>query len=640
MVQNRWRPVPLAMVNLDDDFWAPRQRLSREVTLPFQYKQLQEVGHLRALDLAWQPGEKPVPHIFWESDIAKWLEAVSYSLAKTPDAALDALADQVIAKLAAAQQPDGYLNVYFTVVKPGRRWTDLHHAHELYCAGHLIEAGVAHFEATGKRSLLGIVCRYADCIAAAFGREEGKIHGYCGHPEIELALVRLFHATGERRYLDLSRCFVDERGREPHYFDQEDRQRGEPGYFDGWLRHSSVQESHEYNQSHLPVREQRQAVGHAVRAMYLYSAMTDLAGELGDEGLLQACRGLWDHLTGRRMYVTGGIGTAARNEGFTTDYDLPNHTAYAETCAAIGLVFWSQRMALLEHDARYVDILERALFNGVISGISLDGTRFFYTNRLASEGDEHRKEWFGVACCPPNLARLLLSLGQYVYAHGENELAVNLYIEGSMRCTVAGRQIEIRQETQYPWGETVALHVDVPEPTELDLLLRIPGWCRQALVEVNGRAEPLDGVVERGYARLRRTWSFGDVVMLKLPMPVERLRAHPAVHYDAGCVALQRGPLVYCLETADNRVPLQRVLIPEQTGFEVGFEPGLLGGAAVLRCAAWAEETDAAAPLYGVDPPRRVPVSLTAIPYYAWDNRGGGQMRVWLRAMDGSAGNR
>ena len=457
MEHDRWHPVSLATVDFDDSFWAPRQRLSREVTLPYQYRQLQEVGHLRALDLTWQPGQKPVPHIFWESDIGKWLEAVSYSLAKTPDPALDALADAVIARLAGAQQADGYLNVYFTVVKPGRRWTDLHHAHELYCAGHLIEAGVAHYQATGKRSLLDIVCRYADCIAATFGRDDGSIRGYCGHPEIELALVRLFRATGERRYLELSAYFVDERGRQPHYFDQEDRQRGEPGYFDGWLRLGSVQEEHEYNQTHLPVREQQTMVGHAVRAMYLFSAATDLASELNDDDLLRACRRLWDHLTSRRMYVTGGIGSAARNEGFTRDYDLPNHSAYAETCAAIGLVFWSHRMALLEHDARYVDVLERALYNGVISGISLDGTRFFYTNRLASDGDIHRKEWFGVSCCPPNLARLTLSLGQYAYAYGDDELVVNLYIQGSMRCTVAGRHIDVRQETAYPWSDTVSL---------------------------------------------------------------------------------------------------------------------------------------------------------------------------------------
>ncbi|MGH2346025.1 MAG: glycoside hydrolase family 127 protein, partial [Chloroflexota bacterium] len=375
-----WRPVKIADVAIDDAFWLPRLRINRERTIPFEYAQCKDTGRIDALRLRWKPGDQPVPHPFWDSDVAKWIEAASYSLAVHPDPALDARVDDTIALLASAQQPDGYLNTYFTVVKPGERWTDLRDAHELYCAGHLIEAGVAHFESTGKRSLLEVVSRYADHIDCIFGREPGRKRGYCGHEEIELALVKLYRATHEQRYLRLAQYFVDERGREPFYFDREAAERGTPGYFERHQSGGALRTSREYNQAHQPVRDQKEVVGHSVRAMYLYSAMADLAGETGDAGLLDACRRLWDHLNGTRLYLTGGIGSAAQNEGFTADYDLPNRTAYAETCAAIGLVFWAHRMVQVEADGRYIDRLEQALYNGVLSGVSLDGTRFFYEN--------------------------------------------------------------------------------------------------------------------------------------------------------------------------------------------------------------------------------------------------------------------
>ena len=631
MPRLHWTPVTLASVAIEDTFWTPLLQRNRARTIPFQYAQLRDTGRLDALRLDWTPGQLPVPHIFWESDVAKWLEAASYSLATHPDPALDALVDEVIALVSSAQQPDGYLNVYFTVVKPGMRWTDLRDAHELYCAGHLIEAGVAHFAATAKRTLLDVVCRYADHIATVFGTAPGQKRGYCGHEEIELALVKLYRATGEVRYLDLARYFIDERGRQPFYFDLEAAERGTPGYFDHHLARGRLRPARDYHQAHMPVREQTEAVGHAVRAMYLYSAMADLAGETGDDALLAACTRLWEHLTSRRMYVTGGIGSAAENEGFTFDYDLPNESAYAETCAAIGLVFWAHRMAQLTLDGRYVDVLERALYNGVISGISHDGTLYFYDNPLASRGNVSRKEWFDVACCPPNLARLLASLGQYIYSHGEDGIAVHLYIQGTATLRIGDQEVRLRQETGYPWDGAVRIHVESEGPVACALHLRVPGWCREARVRVNGERFETEGRVERGYLRIERLWQRGDVVELRLEMPVERVYAHPAVRQDAGRVALQRGPLVYCLEEADNTAPPHRIALPRTGSLVAQLEADLLGGIATIGGPAVIEAAADGAPLYGDDPPALQPGRITAVPYYAWANRQQGQMAVWIR---------
>ncbi len=364
-----WMPVSWKAVTIDDPFWTPHLEVNREQTLPLIYQISQETGRIDNFRLNWKPGMEPVPHIFWDSDVAKWLEAASYSLGTHHNPELEAKVDEVISLLVAAQQPDGYLNTYFTAVEPKKRWTNLRDWHELYCAGHLIEAAVAHFQATGKRVLLDALCRYADYIDSVFGTEPGKKRGYPGHEEIELALVKLSRVTGEKRYLQLSQYFVNERGwrvRQPHYFDIEARLRGEdPADFH--------HKTHEYSQSHMPVRGQDQVVGHAVRAMYLYSAMADLAHELHDQSLFDADQRLWEHLCTTRLYITGGLGSSRHNEGFTDDYDLPNETAYAETCAAIGFVLWNHRMLQLDCNARYADMLECALYNGVLSGVSLDG---------------------------------------------------------------------------------------------------------------------------------------------------------------------------------------------------------------------------------------------------------------------------
>lgn len=616
--------VPFTCVNIDDVFWAPRIRANRERTLDIEYQQCKDTGRINAFRLDWLPGMEPEPHIFWDSDVAKWIEAVSYSLASHPDAALEALLDEVIALVVAAQQPDGYLNVHFTVVEPEKRWTNLRDWHELYCAGHLMEAAAAHFQATGKRTLLDAMCRYADYIDTVFGPEPGKKRGYCGHEEIELALVKLYNVTGVERYLRLSKYFVDERGQQPYYFVQEAIARGEDT--SEWDA-----KAHEYWQAHLPVREQSTVVGHAVRAMYLYSAMADLAGIYDDTELLSACQRIWDDVCLKKMYLTGGIGPSAHNEGFTVPYDLPNRTAYAETCAAIGLVMWNQRMLHLDCDSRYADVLERALYNGVISGVSLDGDKFFYENPLASDGNHHRQPWFGCSCCPTNITRLLASLGGYIYSVGADGLAVHLYVQGDMTSALAdGTPINLRQQTQYPWDGAVQLTVTPAEAAKFTLRLRIPGWCQQAIISLNSTT--ITPTVERGYACIHRQWQPGDTVEIDLSMPVVQVAAHPEIPQDTGRIALQRGPVVYCVEGLDNTESVARLVVPPDTDFQVRFEPELLHGVVVLEGEALGvDEVCWQHSLY--QPATAIsyhPTTLRAIPYATWDNRTPGEMAVWL----------
>jgi DUF1680 family protein len=539
---------------------------------------------------------------------------------------LEELVDAVVEKMERAQGADGYLNTYFQWVEPGKRWTNLRDNHELYCAGHLIEAAVAYFQATGKRKMLEVLCRYVDHIAATFGTEPGKKRGYCGHEEIELALVKLYHVTRDPKHLALAKYFIFERGQRPggkHYFAQEAEARGE-GSKKNWT-------GLEYYQADMPVREQTTAEGHAVRAMYLYCGMTDLALETQDPTLTEPLQALWQNVTGRRMYITGGVGSAHHGERFTTDYDLPNETAYCETCAAIGLAFWAQGMGRLTGEGHYIDVLERAIYNGALAGISLDGKKFFYVNPLESRGNHHRRDWFDCACCPPNIARLLASLSGYVYSTSAEGLYVHLYASTRASVELGGQTVQVEQATQYPWHEQIRLTISPERPAVFAVRLRKPGWCRTATVKVNGK--PAETTTDKGYLVLQRTWKQGDAIELKLAMPVERLEASPAVGSDCGRVALQRGPLVYCVEEVDNGGQLNDLALEPAEQFKVRHEPGLLGGVTVLAAeatrrddAAWGTE------LYRTanDTPRKK-VGIIAVPYYAWDNRAAGEMLVWLR---------
>ncbi|HXR66380.1 MAG TPA: beta-L-arabinofuranosidase domain-containing protein [Ktedonobacteraceae bacterium] len=619
-----WRSSAVAhtATTFQDGFWGPRLQAMREGALPAIYEQMRADGHFDNFHKQWDGGVQRTPYVFWESDISKWIEAASYSLATHPDAALASLVDEVIAFLVAQQQPDGYLNLWYTRAEPEMRWSNLRDNHELYCAGHLIEAAVAHFQATGKRELLDAACRYADYIATVFGVEEGQRRGYPGHEEIELALVKLYHATGQARYLRLCQYFIEERGRRPHYFDSEAVARGEaPADF--WAT------TYEYNQSHLPVREQQEVVGHAVRAMYLLSAVADLARELDDPSLQQTCERLWLHLTSKRLYITGALGSSADNEGFTNDYELPNLAAYAETCAAIGLVMWSYRMLLLDTQSRYADVLEQALYNGVLSGVASDGTSYFYVNPLESQGAYHRQPWYKCACCPPNLARLFLSLGQYLYTVNEREIMVHLYAQSTSTIELGTHKVTLHQHTNYPWDGTVEIEIEVTEPVEFGLNTRIPGWCKEAQMSIAGEEIPLK--LRNGYACVRRVWNSGDRLVVYLAMPVERVYAHPAVRATTGSVALRRGPLVYCLEATDHTTPLHQLRLPRQAPLEEHFAEETLGGVTLIKGLASALESgDWSNTLYRTTPPIASEQVLTAIPYYAWGQRAAGEMRVWI----------
>lgn len=621
-------PVPFTHVTFDDSFWAPKIEVNRATTIPHIWQMCEDTGRFSAYDLNFtRPVPSPIVLIFGDSDPAKWIEAAAYSLATHPDPALEALVDKEIERIAKAQEPNGYLNTHFQTVQPEMKWKNLRDWHEMYCAGHMMEAAVAYHQATGKRSLLDVMTRNADHIGNTFGREPGKRRGYAGHPEIELALVKLARDTGNRAYMDLSKYMIDERGQQPHYYDIEARERGDdPAKF--WAK------SYEYCQAHLPIREQTQAVGHAVRAMYLFSAVADLADEYNDMTLLTTAERIWDAMVSRRMYLTGGIGPSHNNEGFTRDYDLPDETAYAETCASIGLVLWGSRMLQFAGDGKYADVVERALYNGVISGVSLEGTHFFYENPLASLGHHHRTPWFLCPCCPPNVARTLASVGSYFYSTGANDLWLHLYAQNDATVSIAGNDIHMRQTTHYPWDGTVTLQLTLDAPQTFTLHLRVPGWCARWSCAVNG--EPASVTPAQGYIAITREWQAGDSVTFKMDMPVQAIYAHPSVRQMQGRVALQRGPLVYCLEGVDHAgAELERISIDPATldQFEVVHQPDTLNGVTVLK-GKGEVFTDAGweGVLYRYNQPSsRRPAQVTAIPYYAWDNRDAGEMRVWLR---------
>jgi DUF1680 family protein len=613
----RLRPVPLGAVHLRDDFWVPRRRRNQEVTLPSQYHQCEETGRIDNFRRA--AGKKQGPfrgRYYNDSDVYKWVEAAAYALASGPDPELERLLETVVREIRDAQGPDGYLNTYFTFERERERWTNLKDLHELYCAGHLIQAAVAHRRCTGRRDLLDVAVRLADHLCEIFG-PEGR-PGTCGHQEIEMALVELYRLTGIRRYLIQARLFIERRGHEPP------------------LVGGSA-----YHQDHAPFRTLDAVVGHAVRMVYYCCGAADVYAETGEAEYREALERLWESMVRRRMYVTGGIGSRYEGEAFGEDYELPNERAYAESCAAIGSVMWNWRMLQLEGDARFADVIENTLYNAMLPSLSLHGERYFYQNPLADTGKHRRQPWFECACCPPNIARMLAALPSYFYSLSGEGVWVHLYAanEAALRLE-NGRAVTLRQETTYPWDGEVEIHVETASPEPFSLFARIPAWCEGATLRVNGEALPVEGG-PGSYAEIRRTWASGDTLRLSLPMPVRRVESHPYVANNAGRVALRRGPLLYCIEQADlGGTDPRDVVLPADRELTPSLEPGLMGGVMVLRGPALARSAslEGAGELYrmpGTAPPAETrPLELTAIPYYAWGNREAGGMAVWVAARE------
>ena len=636
MQKKQNKNISLKNVQVQDGFWKPMQDLIIETVSPYQEKILNdeipgvEKSHALAnfrIAAGMEKGEF-YGMVFQDSDVAKWLEAVAYSLVVHPDAELEKRADEVIETIEKAQQEDGYLNTYFTIKEPEHRWQNLQECHELYCAGHMMEAAVAYYDATGKDKLLKVMERMADHIDRRFGPD--KITGIPGHQEVEIGLMRLYHTTGEERYCNLAEYFINERGKNPNFFYEESQKRG-------WTHFGIDPKDTVYNQSFATVYDQKEAVGHSVRAVYMYTAMADIAGTTGDERLYQACVDLWKNMTEKRMYLTAGIGSTGELEAFTKDYDLPNDMVYAETCASIGLIFFAKQMLELEANGKYADVMERAFYNGTISGMQADGKRFFYVNPLEVNpgisgvvpGYKHvlpeRPGWYACACCPPNLVRLITSLGKYVWDETDDTIFFHMFVGQKAELEKA----DIDVESSYPWEGKVTYHVHSKKEEEYTLAIHIPGYLKDICVKVNGEQIEWKKFMKNGYLYLTRKWGESQVEIL-FDLEVRKVYANKNVREDAGKVALMRGPFVYCFEGVDNGNDLQAMCIDADTQAEtfVGKE-GVLKDKVCIHVQGYEDERESDA-LYSEEKPDYQPHELTAIPYYLWGNRGVNQMRVWM----------
>jgi len=621
------KPVPFTAVRLTDRFWAPRIETNRTVTIPFAFEQCEKSGRVDLFDRAAKAlrGEKlentrPPGYPFDDTDVYKVLEGAAYTLSVKRDPKLEAYVDGLIEKIRAAQEPDGYLYTTRTINPAAphpwagkERWVlEQDNSHELYNLGHLYEAAVAHYQATGKRTLLDVATKSADLLVNTFGPGKRKI--WPGHQVIEMALAKLYRVTGKKQYLDLAKFVLDCRG----------------GSGDYW-------------QAHRPVVQQTEAVGHAVRASYMYSGMADVAALTGDPAYLKAIDGIWSDVVGTKLYVMGGIGATGAGEAFGKPYDLPNMSAYCETCAQVGNDYWNHRLFLLHKDAKYIDVFERTLYNGLLSGVSLDGKAFFYPNPLESSGQHARSPWFGVACCPGNITRFMASVPGYFYAQTGNTMFVNLFASGTADIKLdSGKRVQVVQATDYPWSGDVRMTVNPQKAGRFAMNVRIPGWARNEAVpsdlyrfegstatptvKVNGKAVPLK--LSKGYVTLDRNWKKGDAIELSLPMPVRRVVSNERVLADRGRVAVQRGPIVYCAEGPDNGGKIRNLLLPDSAVLAPAKRPDLLGGVVTLTGTAQALEAMADGTI------KRDPKPLTLIPYYAWAHRGRSEMAVWLAHRD------
>lgn len=647
MKYNANSSIPISDIKITDEFWNKYRDLVGKVIIPYQWDvlndRLEDVETSHCIEnfkiAAGLSNGKFEGAVFQDTDLAKWLEAVGFYLAAYGcDEKLEAMADEAIDLIEKAQQPDGYLDTYFIINAPDKKWKNLCEGHELYTAGHFMEAAVAYYEATGKRKIIDVVCRLADLLCNVFGNEEGKCHGYPGHPEVEVGLIKLYRTTGVKKYLDLAKHFIDIRGVGDNYFLEEEKQEDFERIFPEFINYDPS-----YSQSHLPVRQQKTAEGHAVRAAYLYSAMADVAVETDDKELLDACKVLWDDMVHRRMYVTGSIGSSGWLERFTTDYDLPNDCNYSESCASIGLAMFGKRMGEITGEASYFDEVERALYNTVLSGIAMDGKGFFYVNPLevwpAACMDHtsrlhvksERQKWFGVACCPPNIARTLASLGQYIAYTSDNKIYLNMYVSSKIKAEVSGKEIRLDIKSEIPWNGKVSVHVESDEQMVETLALRIPYYAKNPKISVSGAG--LDMKQDKGYINVILSGTSMDV-SFEFDMPARFIHSNPKVRADVGKLAIMKGPLVYCLEEIDNGENLACTFVSSKTKLEEEFDNSILGGTTRISFDGYRlkEEGWDSSTLYGELENEFEEVRLTAVPYCYWGNRKKNEeMLVWMK---------
>lgn len=621
-VTRKLENINFSKVTVEDAFWKPRMEKVAEITIPVCMDQTEiKTPRIRNFEITAGLRKGDFEGIFYDdSDVFKALEAIAYSLKVKNNPEIEKRADGWIDKIAAAQQSNGYLNTFYTLKEPDKKWTDMS-MHEDYNGGHLIEAGVAYFNATGKRKLLDVAIKFADHFDSLFGPD--KRHWVTGHQELELALVKLYKTTGNKKYLNLADWLLSERGHKHAV-----------GYT--WTDWRDTA----YAQDVLPVKQQSQITGHAVRAMYLYTGAADVAAMTGDGEYFKAMKTVWEDVVHRNMYITGGIGSSGSNEGFSIDYDLPNEKAYCETCASVGMVFWNQRMNALSGNSQYIDVLEKVLYNSALDGLSFEGDRFFYGNPLASNGQHFRKEWFGTACCPSNIARLVASLGDYIYGVSAKDIYVNLFIGSSTSIAIQDTKVELRQTTDYPWNGKVSLEVKPSKKNSFTLKIRIPGWLKgqavpgdlyqfkeikqvQLPILLNGVSIPY--TEESGYALIEREWKMGDIITFELPMDIKRVTARPELKAANNRVALQRGPIIYCVEGTDNEGKAWNFILPDNESIKANFDEKMLGGLMTLQFNAPTVKISADG--LNVSTSKQ---NITAIPYFSWCNRGQTPMQVWL----------
>jgi DUF1680 family protein len=617
------KPVPFNEVHVSDSFWTPRLETSRKVTIPYCFQKCEETGRIRNFEKAAGLMEGKHEGIYFnDSDVYKVMEGAAYSLQVQPDTMMRLYLDKVVRIMAGAQWEDGYLFTFYSIPKrqPEKLWTNVQSIHEQYCVGHMYEGAVAYYQVTGDKAFLNVATKNADLICDVFA--EGKRTDPPGHEEIEIGLCKLYRATGNEKYLDQAKFFLDQRGRKGN--------RGPDG--NGGLYGT-------YSQDHKPVIEQTKALGHSVRAAYLYTGMADVAALTGNMEYVKAIDTIWKDVVNTKLYITGGIGAAGGHEGFGGAYELPNMTAYCETCASIANIFWNHRMFLMHGDAKYIDVLERVLYNAALSGISMEGDRFFYPNPLESTGQHARSPWFGCACCPSNVARFVPSVPGYTYAHKNNDVYVNLFISGDAAIETASNKVKLIQQTRYPWEGLVNIAVEPEKSETFAIYVRVPGWAQNQPVpgdlykfhmavnelielKVNGKPESLN--IQKDFACIERKWQKGDTIELNLPMPVRRIIANSNVEEDRDKVALQRGPIVFCLEWPDNGGKVLNLVIPDDAKLEAEYRPDLLNGVVVVTGTAQVAKRTISGDIVAAERKQ-----FTAIPYYAWAHRGRGQMTVW-----------